>query len=61
MAMDIDQVVRENLNKSVLRLVWVTSIKKIKLKELLHEFHGLTFKDPVHKLEFYCTEFSLLE
>ena len=33
--------------------------RKIKLKELLHEFHDLTFEDQMSKLEFYCTEFGL--
>ena len=33
--------------------------REIKLKELLHEFHDLTFEDQMSKLEFYCTEFSL--
>ena len=30
-----------------------------KLKELLQEFHDLTFEDQMSKLEFYCTEFGL--
>ena len=30
-----------------------------KLKELLNEFHHLTFEDQMSKLEFYCTEFGL--
>ena len=29
------------------------------MKELLHEFHDLTFEDQMSKLEFYCTEFGL--
>ena len=33
--------------------------REIKLKELLHEFHDLTFEDQMSKLEFYCTEFGL--
>ena len=33
--------------------------REIKLKELLHEFHDLTFEDQISKLEFYCTEFGL--
>ena len=30
-----------------------------KLKELLNEFHDLTFEDQMSKLEFYCTQFGL--
>ena len=30
-----------------------------KLKELLQEFHDLTFEDQMSKLEFYCPEFGL--
>ena len=33
--------------------------REIELKELLHEFHDLTFEDQMSKLEFYCTEFGL--
>jgi phage terminase small subunit len=33
--------------------------REIKLKELLHEFHDLTFEDQMSKLEFYCTEFGV--
>ena len=33
--------------------------REIQLKELLHEFHDLTFEDQMSKLEFYCTEFGL--
>ena len=33
--------------------------REIQLKELLNEFHDLTFDDQMSKLEFYCTEFGL--
>ena len=33
--------------------------REIKLKELLNEFHELTFEDQMSKLEFYCTQFGL--
>ena len=33
--------------------------REIKLKELLNEFHDLTFEDQMSKLEFYCTPFGL--
>ena len=33
--------------------------REIKLKELLNEFHDLTFEDQMSKLEFYCTQFGL--
>ena len=33
--------------------------RKKTLKELLNEFHDLTFEDQMSKLEFYCTQFGL--